>query len=140
MIAITFEDRGQPFCEWYIVAGHVVDCRPFMADVYLGAKVHNKGIQPGDVLEVTLRGEAERRTVEAPVMNACTPLIANICNQPAPQAAGIVNRISDILTLMFCIEYERRERNRPAMIKMLKEQIRRVEDEEAALAMAAACG
>ena len=53
MITVFLEDHGQDFLEWDIEDGVVVDCRPFQGWVWVGAKVHNPSIQPGDILEIT---------------------------------------------------------------------------------------
>ena len=52
MIKVTFEDHGQDFLEWYIQNGKVVACRPFQGWLWEGTKVHNKTIQPGDILQI----------------------------------------------------------------------------------------
>lgn len=55
MKRIFFEDDGQDFLEWDInEEGEVVACRPFQGWVWIGVKVHNKDIKPGDHLDITL--------------------------------------------------------------------------------------
>ncbi len=61
MITVLFVDDGQDFLEWDISdKGEVVGCRPFQGDIWIGTMVHNKDIQPGDYLDVTLPGGLRR--------------------------------------------------------------------------------
>jgi len=54
MITVFFVDEGQDFLQWDIDnEGKVVDCRPFQGWVWIGTKVHNKDIKPGDHLDIT---------------------------------------------------------------------------------------
>jgi hypothetical protein len=54
MITVFFVDDGQDFLEWDIDdKGVVVACRPFQGWVWIGTKVHNKGIKRGDHLDIT---------------------------------------------------------------------------------------
>jgi hypothetical protein len=53
MITVFFVDDGQDFLEWDIDKGVVVACRPFQGWVWIGTKVHNKDIKPGDYLDIT---------------------------------------------------------------------------------------
>jgi len=66
MITVFFVDDGQDFLEWDISdKGEVVDCRPFQGDIWIGTKVHNKDIQPGDYLEITTPKGTDRRLIHA---------------------------------------------------------------------------
>lgn len=63
MKRIFFEDDGQDFLEWDInEEGEVVACRPFQGWVWIGTKVNNEDIKPGDHLDITLP-DGSRRTV-----------------------------------------------------------------------------
>lgn len=53
MITVHFEDHGQDFLEWDIKDGVVVGCRPFQGWLWIGTKVHNDHIFPGNILEIT---------------------------------------------------------------------------------------
>ena len=67
MITIFFVDDGQDFLEWDINDnGEVVDCRPFQGSVWVGTKVHNKDIKPGDQLDITMptRGDHTQQIPE----------------------------------------------------------------------------
>lgn len=66
MITVFLEDRGQDFLEWDIEDGTVVDCRPFQGWLWVGTKVHNTTIRPGDILEITPKN-GERTTLNYPV-------------------------------------------------------------------------
>lgn len=64
MITVFFVDEGQDFLEWDInEEGKVVDCRPFQGDIWIGTKVHNKDIKPGDILDITLPGGTDTTTL-----------------------------------------------------------------------------
>jgi len=65
MQTVHLEDHGQDFLEWDIENGIVVACRPFQGWFWEGTKVHNIDIQPGDILEITLKG-GERTTLNYP--------------------------------------------------------------------------
>ncbi len=66
MITIFFVDDGQDFLEWDINDnGEVVDCRPFQGFVWVGTKVHNKDIKPGDQLDITTPGGTRCRLIHA---------------------------------------------------------------------------
>ncbi len=65
MITVYLEDHGQDFLEWDIEDGVVIECRPFQGCLWNGTKVHNTDIQPGDILEITVRGG--RTTLNYPV-------------------------------------------------------------------------
>lgn len=66
MFTIFFEDDGQDFLEWDVTdSGEVCDCRPFQGDVWIGTKVHNEDIKPGDHLDVTTPDGIERQIVHA---------------------------------------------------------------------------
>ena len=68
MQTVTFEDHGQDFLEWDIEDGKVVACRPFQGWLWVGTTIHNIGIiKPGDILEITARGE--RTTLNYPVVS-----------------------------------------------------------------------
>ena len=63
MITVFFVDDGQDFLEWDLNdKGEVVDCRPFQGWVWIGTKVHNTDIGPGDYLDITTK-EGTRRTL-----------------------------------------------------------------------------
>lgn len=66
MQTIILEDHGQDFLEWDVENGVVVCCRPFQGDVWIGTKVHNTNIQPGDILEIT-PPKMDRTTLNYPV-------------------------------------------------------------------------
>jgi len=51
---VFFEDKGQGFLEWDIEDDVVVGCRPFQDQVWIGTKVHNTDIKPGDKLDITV--------------------------------------------------------------------------------------
>jgi hypothetical protein len=54
MPTIYFLDEGQDFLEWDInEEGVVTACRPFQGWVWVGTKVKNKDIKPGDTLDIT---------------------------------------------------------------------------------------
>jgi len=53
MITVFLEDHGQDFLEWDIEDGVVVGCRPFQGAIWIGTKVHNTHIFPGNILEIT---------------------------------------------------------------------------------------
>lgn len=66
MRTIFFVDDGQDFLEWDINdKGEVVDCRPFQGFVWIGTKVHNKDIKPGDQLDITTPDGLSRRLIHA---------------------------------------------------------------------------
>lgn len=66
MITVFFVDDGQDFLEWDVhEKGEVVDCRPFQGDIWIGTMVHNKDIQPGDHLDVTLTDGSRRYIIHA---------------------------------------------------------------------------
>lgn len=66
MITVFFIDDGQDFMEWDINdEGEVVDCRPFQGDIWIGTKVHNKDIRPGDYLNITTRAGMRRALIHA---------------------------------------------------------------------------
>ena len=66
MITVFFEDDGQDFLEWDINdKGEVVDCQPFQGDIWIGTKVHNKDIQPGDYLDITTPDGIDRHLIHA---------------------------------------------------------------------------
>lgn len=66
MITVFFVDDGQDFLEWDISdKGEVVDCRPFQGDIWIGTKVHNKDIRPGNYLDVTLPDGTRRVLIHA---------------------------------------------------------------------------
>ena len=66
MITVFFVDDGQDFLEWDVnEKGEVVDCRPFQGDIWIGTMVHNKDIQPGDHLDVTLADGSRRYIIHA---------------------------------------------------------------------------
>jgi len=66
MITVFFADDGQDFLEWDINdKGEVVDCRPFQGDIWIGTKVHNKDIQPGDHLNLTMTDGTSRCLIHA---------------------------------------------------------------------------
>ena len=57
MVTIHFVDEGQDFLEWDIdEKGVVTACRPFQGWVWVGTKVHNKDIKPGDKLDIEGHG------------------------------------------------------------------------------------
>ena len=66
MITVYLEDGGQDFLEWDIEDGEVTACRPFQGWLWIGTKVHNTKIQPGDILEITRRN-GERTRLNYPV-------------------------------------------------------------------------
>ncbi|MBA7468390.1 hypothetical protein ES707_03638 [subsurface metagenome] len=66
MITVYLEDHGQDFLEWDIEDGIVVGCRPFQGWLWIGTKVHNTSIQPGDTLEITGK-RGNRLTLNYPV-------------------------------------------------------------------------
>ena len=53
MITVYLEDGGQDFLEWDIEDGVVVDCRPFQAWLWIGTRVYNEEIKPGDFLTIS---------------------------------------------------------------------------------------
>lgn len=63
---IYLEDHGQDFLEWDIENGEVIACRPFQGWLWVGTKVHNTTIQPGDILEITPKN-GERTRLNYPV-------------------------------------------------------------------------
>lgn len=64
MRTIFFVDDGQDFTQWDIDAeGKVVACRPFQGWVWIGPKVHNKDIKPGDHLDITTRDGIHRTLI-----------------------------------------------------------------------------
>jgi hypothetical protein len=66
MITVFFEDDGQDFLEWDINdKGEVVDCRPYQGNVWIGVKVVNKDIKPGDRLEVIMPSGIHRTITHA---------------------------------------------------------------------------
>lgn len=66
MITVFFEDDGQDFLEWDINdKGEVVACRPFQGAIWIGTKVHNKDIHPGEHLDITTTDGAARRLIHA---------------------------------------------------------------------------
>jgi len=65
MITVYLEDHSQDFLEWDIEDGVVIECRPFQGWLWNGTKVHNTDIQPGDILEITVKGS--RTTLNYPV-------------------------------------------------------------------------
>ena len=66
MITVFFVDDGQDFLEWDISdKGEVVDCRPFQGDIWIGTKVHNKDIRPGDYLDITMPDGTDRHLIHA---------------------------------------------------------------------------
>lgn len=66
MITVFFVDDGQDFLEWDINdKGEVVDCRPFQGFVWIGMKVHNKDIKPGDQLNITAPDGTPHRLIHA---------------------------------------------------------------------------
>jgi hypothetical protein len=53
MSTIVFVDEGQDFLEWDINdKGIITACRPFQGWVWVGTKVKNKEIKPGDKLDI----------------------------------------------------------------------------------------
>ena len=66
MITVFFVDNGQDFLEWDISdKGEVVDCRPFQGDIWIGSKVHNKDIRPGDHLDFTTPDGIDQHLIHA---------------------------------------------------------------------------
>jgi len=66
MITVFFEDDGQDFLEWDINdKGEVVGCRPLQGDIWIGTKVQNKDIQPGDHLDITTTDGINRHVIHA---------------------------------------------------------------------------
>lgn len=64
MITVFLKDDGQDFLEWDInEKGEVVDCRPFQGNIWIGTKVHNKNIRPGDRLDITTKDGIRRRLI-----------------------------------------------------------------------------
>lgn len=73
MLTIVFVDEGQDFLEWDInSSGEVVACRPFQGWVWVGVKVHNKDIKPGDLITYTSKDGA-RHTLIHPVEKVLQP-------------------------------------------------------------------
>jgi hypothetical protein len=57
MRTIYFVDDGQDFLQWDInEEGEVTACRPFQGWVWVGTKVLNKNIKPGDLLKIERKG------------------------------------------------------------------------------------
>jgi hypothetical protein len=55
---------GQDFLEWDINdKGEVVGCRPFQAWLWVGVKVQNKDIWPGERLEYISRGGTRHQLI-----------------------------------------------------------------------------
>lgn len=53
---ITFVDTGQDFVEWIINdQGVIVDCRPFQAWAWLGNRVINTDVQPGEHVRINAK-------------------------------------------------------------------------------------
>lgn len=67
LLRVTFEDRLQDFLEWHIRNGVVIDCLPYQAWLWVGTRVHNEEILPGDILQITTRHDGERCTIKYPV-------------------------------------------------------------------------
>ncbi len=66
MITVFFEDDGQDFLEWDLNdKGEVIDCRPFQGDVWIGTKVLNRNIRPGDHLDIISPTHRELRMTHA---------------------------------------------------------------------------
>lgn len=65
MITVYLEDHGQDFLEWDIEDGVVIESRPYQDWLWKGTKVHNTDIKPGDILEITVRGN--RTSLNYPV-------------------------------------------------------------------------
>ena len=66
MITVLFVDDGQDFLECDINdKGEVVACRPFQGYIWIGTKVHNKDIKPGDQLDITTPGGIKRKLIHA---------------------------------------------------------------------------
>lgn len=63
---IFLEDHGQDFLRWDIEDGVVVDCQPFQGWLWIGTKVYNKKIAPGDILEISTK-TLEHTTLNYPV-------------------------------------------------------------------------
>jgi hypothetical protein len=68
MITIVFVDEGQDFLEWDIdEKGVVVACRPFQDWVWVGTKVLNKDIKPGDRLDIISKTDGSQHQLAHPV-------------------------------------------------------------------------
>lgn len=66
MITVFFVDDGQDFLEWDLNGeGEVVACRPFQSDIWVGTKVHNKDIKPGDYPDITTSDGIRRTLIHA---------------------------------------------------------------------------
>lgn len=66
MQTIILEDHGQDFLEWDVENGEVVGCRPFQDWLWIGTKVHNEQIEPGDILDISTDAVG-RTTLNYPV-------------------------------------------------------------------------
>ncbi len=76
MLTVYLEDHGQDFLEWDIENGKVTGCRPFQGWLWIGTKVHNTIIQPGDILEITLKGG--RTTLNYPVERVVEHVVGGV--------------------------------------------------------------
>lgn len=72
---IRLEDRGQDFLEWDInEGGMVIGCRPFQSSIWIGTKVLNQTIAPGDTLTIITKQEDWETTLNYPVASVSTEL------------------------------------------------------------------
>jgi hypothetical protein len=67
MQRVIFQDQGQDFLEWDILEGFVVGCRPCQEDIWKGTRVHDRTINPGDLLTISTTLLRQPRTLEHPV-------------------------------------------------------------------------
>lgn len=65
---IELEDHGQDFIYWTIDSTNtVIDCRPFQGQFWIGTKIENTEIHPGDTLMITIRRSKEIKSLNYPV-------------------------------------------------------------------------
>lgn len=66
-VRVRFRDDGQDVLEWDIATdGTVTACRPYHADLYVGARVQRVPV-PGDLIAFNLPGDEELRTLRWPI-------------------------------------------------------------------------
>lgn len=112
MITIFFVDEKQDFLQWDIDdEGKVVGCRPYQGDIWIGTKVLNEKIMPGDLLNVTTPDGVERTIAHAvekvqrwrrerpheTILNAIKQDLQSLLENE-PVDFGTVRKLADIAT------------------------------------------
>lgn len=67
-MTVELEDHGQDFLEFDIRGRHIVDARPFQADVWSGAEVINETLQVGDHIEFRSEYSSGVKTLRYPIV------------------------------------------------------------------------